>query len=469
MLRKYSILASLTILIPGTTLACSGISSSEFLYQKSGNGTKYVVEESGSDYDIHFPDILLPQVTFNQLRRVPDSLVRSYDSPGDINNDFIMAAVYSRELKNGGWRFDWLTDGQHILWAGKIVQNPPGTPKVDVATFRAYGRFAADKYSLYFDGERTDDNRGEKRVDFATLQPVGGIRDAEDNADVLKDSRNLYYRGRWLSSAQGYSIIGVKSWNQNGPIRPRTTCDTPYNPGPWDTLFRTPTQVFLNGKALPTDPDSFAIVRWMPGTLLIYRDKNGTHRYAFGKNCLDTFDIQKDKVTWITRDASTSGDDCRIETLEGVDPEHFTRLNGNSAQYKDSLYQFTYRSPLDKILVVTKIIDPELQLERGLNQYGQRLYFVGRDDVQTFDTVGALVWLKKTDGTPSDTFARDDRYLYFISNFVGRMARMETRDLDAAYLSKGNRDLVTVEGIYDWVNNRFTPVSELNMAHYRRE
>ncbi|UGS39803.1 hypothetical protein [Pseudocitrobacter corydidari] len=462
MLRKCLYLTSLMMLIPGLAQACSGVSYSAFLYQKSGNGAKYVVGESRDDYNIHFPDILLPQVTFSQLRRVPDAIIHRYDSPKEINHDFIMASVYSGELKNGGWRFDWLTDGQHILWAGKIVQNPPGAPKVDVATFRAYGRFAADKDSLYFDGERTDDNHGEKQVDFASLQSVGGIPDAQDDADVLKDSHNLYYRGRWISSAKGYVILGVKSWNQNGPIRPRTTCDTRYNPGPWDTLFRTPTQVFLNGKALPTDPDSFAIVRWMPGTLLIYRDKNGTHRYAFGKNCLDTFDIQKDKVTWITRDASTSGDDCRIETLEGVDPEHFTRLNGNSAQYKDSLYQFKYRSPLDKTLVVTKIIDPELQLERGLNQYGRRVYFVGLDEVQTFDTVGALVWLKNPDGTPSDTFARDERYLYFISDSMGRMARMETRDLDAAYLSKGNHDLVTVEGNYDWLNNHFTPVSELD-------
>lgn len=90
----------------------------------------------------------------------------------------------------------------------KIVQNPPGTPKVDVATFRAWGRFAADKDSLYFDGERTDDNRDEKQVDMDSLQQVGG---SGDSADVLKDRHNIYFQGHWLGSAQGYSILGVKS------------------------------------------------------------------------------------------------------------------------------------------------------------------------------------------------------------------------------------------------------------------
>ncbi len=31
-----------------------------------------------------------------------------------------------------------------------------------------------------------------------------------DSADVLKDRRNLYFQGRWLGSAQGYSILDIK-------------------------------------------------------------------------------------------------------------------------------------------------------------------------------------------------------------------------------------------------------------------
>ncbi|ECY4092480.1 hypothetical protein AU780_23615, partial [Salmonella enterica subsp. enterica serovar Hadar] len=95
---------------------------------------------------------------------------------------------------------------------------------------RAYGRFAADKDSLYFDGERTDDNHGEKRVDIDSLQQVGGNIKLNDSGDVLKDRRNLYFQGRWLASAQGYSILGVKSWEQRNILFSPTSCDTTSNP-----------------------------------------------------------------------------------------------------------------------------------------------------------------------------------------------------------------------------------------------
>ncbi|UQQ18168.1 hypothetical protein MYA98_11070 [Salmonella sp. WGH-01] len=44
-----------------------------------------------------------------------------------------------------------------------------------------------------------------------SLQQVGGNIKLRDSGDVLKDRRNLYFQGRWLASAQGYSIPGVKS------------------------------------------------------------------------------------------------------------------------------------------------------------------------------------------------------------------------------------------------------------------
>ena len=47
-----------------------------------------------------------------------------------------------------------------------------------------------------------------------SLQQVGGRMDSMDSADVLKDRRNLYFQGRWLGSAQGYSILGIKSWTR---------------------------------------------------------------------------------------------------------------------------------------------------------------------------------------------------------------------------------------------------------------
>lgn len=330
-----------------TSLACSGVPTAAFYYQPWGQGTKYSVEDS-DDYGLYFPDIHLPQVKFKQLRRVPNGTDDKYDSPDNINNDFVQVDAGTYIRTNGGWRFDWLTDGRHILWAGKIVQNPPGTPKVDTATFRAWGRFAADKDSLYFDGERTDDNRGEKQVDMDSLQQVGGRVRSGDSADVLKDRRNIYFQGRWLGSAQGYSILGVKSWTRRPILYSPNSCESKSNPGPWDTIWRTQSQVFVNGDAINADPDTFHLVRWMAGSLLIYRDKNGEKRYSFGKDCRSTFDLQRDKVTWLTRDASRRANDCRVATIPDVDPEYFRPLTQNVAQYKDSLYLVKYVSGVEK-------------------------------------------------------------------------------------------------------------------------
>lgn len=154
------------------SIACSGVPSASFYYQPWGQGTKYIVEDSDG-YGLYFPDIHLPQVRFKQLRRVSDGTDDEYDSPDDINNDFVRVDGGAYIRTNGGWRFDWLTDETPYFYGQENSSEPPGTPKVDAATFRAWGRFAADKDSLYFDGERTDDNHGEKQVDMDSLQQVG--------------------------------------------------------------------------------------------------------------------------------------------------------------------------------------------------------------------------------------------------------------------------------------------------------
>lgn len=66
----------------------------------------------------------------------------------------------------------WHSDGRYILYAGEVVQNPPDKPPVDVASFKAWGDFAADKHSLYFEGKRTDNNGGGNRLDIKTLHQV---------------------------------------------------------------------------------------------------------------------------------------------------------------------------------------------------------------------------------------------------------------------------------------------------------
>ncbi|MCV5720108.1 DKNYY family protein, partial [Escherichia coli] len=68
--------------------------------------------------------------------------------------------------------YSYYSDGRAILYAGEIVQNPPGTPPVDISSFQAWGDFAADKHSLYFEGKRTDNNGGGNRLDIKTLHQV---------------------------------------------------------------------------------------------------------------------------------------------------------------------------------------------------------------------------------------------------------------------------------------------------------
>ncbi|MCV5632133.1 DKNYY family protein, partial [Escherichia coli] len=97
--------------------------------------------------------------------------------------------------------------------------------------------------------------------------------------------------------------------------------------GPWDTLARTRTKILINGEQLDADPDTFSVVRWMPGSLLTWRDKNGLQRKVLDKenlawdedltkHCLD-FSLLEKKVFW------RKGPACKQEELPGLDPEQF--------------------------------------------------------------------------------------------------------------------------------------------------
>ncbi|MDU9547846.1 hypothetical protein F8C17_26065, partial [Escherichia coli] len=143
----------------------------------------------------------------------------------------------------------------------------------------------------------------------------------------------------------------------------------------WDTIWRTKSQVFVNGDAINADPDTFHIVRWIAGSLLIYRDKDGEKRYAFGQNCRSTSDLQRDKVTWLTRDASRRANDCRVATIPDVDPEYVRPLTENVAQDKDSLYLVKYVSAVEKTLSVIHLPDPQQELQEGVNIVGDKVYF----------------------------------------------------------------------------------------------
>lgn len=143
--------------------------------------------------------------------------------------------------------YHWITDGHVILWRGKIVSNPPGTPTVDVASFKALGRFAVDKYSLYFDGQRTESNSGASKVDLATLKAI------EDNSSTLVDRHNLYLLERRQASSDDFSVLQSKLWGDIERFRPRNEGATSR-----DLLIRHRQDVFLNGQRIAdVDADTF--------------------------------------------------------------------------------------------------------------------------------------------------------------------------------------------------------------------
>ncbi|EDI2556491.1 hypothetical protein CC969_22315, partial [Salmonella enterica subsp. enterica serovar Ajiobo] len=91
---------------------------------------------------------------------------------------------------------------------------------------------------------------------------------------------------------------------------------------------------------------------------------------------------------------SRRGDDCRIATIPNVDPEYFHPIHYNwtVAQYKDLLYQVKYVSPVDRVLTITRLPDPQVQLKAGANLVGKQIYFIGDGGVQIIDPIGPLVW-----------------------------------------------------------------------------
>ncbi len=88
----------------------------------------------------------------------------------------------------------------------EIVQNPPGTPKVDAATFRAWGVLLPIKTaSILMANARMIIRRKAGRYGFAATGR--GKDEFIDSADVLKDRRNLYFQGHWLVVRKGILFL----------------------------------------------------------------------------------------------------------------------------------------------------------------------------------------------------------------------------------------------------------------------
>ncbi len=411
----------------------------EFHYQQQGDETLYVAQSES-------PEVIfrLTGIDFTHLRRIADlSQPKEVTALSNINTDTSSCSTtFSGVPAICDYQHAWLSDSRQILWAGKKVIG------ADVASFRAYGKFAADKDSLYFDGQRTDDNRGEKQVDMATLA-------ATDVDNMLKDKRNLYYQGRWLGSADGFDILGWKSWSRESreanPLRTR-----------WgvDFIVLTTQQVIVNGVAITADPASFEVIRWLPGSLLIYRDKNGEHHYTIDneeRDCSQNFDIQSRQVTWRRRTATKYGN-CQVETLPGVDPEQFHRINTTMAWSPGWLYQIKPTTAEDKQLSVTALDDPHVTLNERANAGKSHGYFIGRQKMLVVETHGRLATRGKEESDYGYIFSHDDRYIYTFDPgdrlYRYRMTLPASADI---HNDATRKEMDAVKEQYDPVNKTWVP------------
>ncbi|TLI96879.1 DKNYY domain-containing protein [Escherichia sp. E4385] len=295
--------------------------------------------------------------------------------------------------------FHWVTDGHVMLWRGNRVINPPGTPVIDIASFRAYDRFAVDKNSIYFDGKRVASNNG---VDLATLKMNSGR-----NSTTLTDKNTLYLKGIPQGSASGMTLLGEKSWDRSPEFDRHYKRDNSS-----DILIRFANKIYLNGDPINADADSFQLIRWYPDSLLIYRDKRGMKRLSFGRGAgrlpkvdCATFMLNEDNVQW--SNTYNRSNDCVKETLPGVDPEQFHLLTERIAQYQDRLYVVKMSFFGEEDLEIIKLDTPDLQIDSRLSageKHGYFIHLYKPGSVQVFETFGKMHVDKK--------LGWDDRYVY---------------------------------------------------------
>ena len=317
----------------------------DFYYRQQEKGTVYVVEQKGEKDEILSE---LPDINFSRLWRIAN-LANKQDSRllSDFNPDKFDCD------DEGDCEHAWLTDGRSVLWSGKVLKNPPGKPIVDAASFQAFGAFAADKRSIYFDGQHTDDNSGDKQVDMSTLEET-------DIWNLLRDKNSLWHKGHWLGSADGFQILRHDSSLQ--------------------FVVQTNSQVIVNGKPLPADRKTFQIKRWMPGERLVYRDKSGEPDYELedtSYRCAP-FNIGLNNVSWLKYEATPAGSECIYETLAGVDPEYFYLFVRNTDLYKNQIYKVTINALGEGELVNLKPEDLSDSLEAG-GSWGLTNTFISTD------------------------------------------------------------------------------------------
>ncbi|EAQ2364738.1 hypothetical protein PTA77_004232 [Salmonella enterica] len=430
--RNLFCLFSLSLLLP-PAWGCRLSESPHNVYQRQGSGVVYLQPEEEHN-------LSLPEVNFKRLRRLPNSLINPA-TQDEWDREPPLTDLTTDHVHTGAQaifpHFSYYSDGRVILYGGKIMRNPPGTPSVDVASFRAFGKIGVDKNSLYYEGKRTDDNGGENRVNLQSLRKVEFSSQWKPDLMglTLRDDRFLYVEGHRLSDPGSFTVLAQKPWDQRGKF------SATFNPcvavpfDPWDTLARTRTKIMLNGELLDADPDTFSVVRWMPGSLLTWRDKNGLHRYVLNQNNLDwdmqiekhcdAFNLQEKRVLW------RKGPGCKFAEIPGLDPEQFHPLSNAVAQYQDRLYVIRKTEFGENQLDVVTLDNPNLVIDKRFNAGRHHGYlltktrsdFKEEDGLQVFESAGPLILMDyhvpgETEAHLGDSphykkwYARDDRYVY---------------------------------------------------------
>ncbi|ENK6895116.1 hypothetical protein JRC42_22815 [Escherichia albertii] len=401
------------------------------VYQQQGKGVVYLrpYEET---------NLFLSGVNYKRLRRLPNLLIdpKTLDEWDEIPPLTDLTTDYLYEGAQAWFpHYAYHSDGRYILYAGKVVQNPPDKPLVDVASFKAWGDFAADKNSLYFEGKRADSNGGENSLDIKTLHQVKFPHPWKPDflGLILRDAKFLYVDGHRLADPDSFRMLAQKSWDQRGKF------STEFNPcvavpfGPWDTLARTQTKIMINGEQLNADPETFTVVRWMPGSLLSWRDKSGLHRKVLNQGNLDkdmakncaTFGVQEHDVSW------RKGPKCQQEILPGLDPEQFHPLSKTVAQYQDKLYVIKKTEFGENKLDIVTLDNPNLMIDKRFNAGRTHGYLLTKlpvdgeeeDSLQVFESSGPLILLDyrvpgEREAHLGDSphykkwYAHDDRYVY---------------------------------------------------------
>ncbi len=401
------------------------------VYQQQGKGVVYLrpYEET---------NLFLSGVNYKRLRRLPNLLIdpKTLDEWDEIPPLTDLTTDYLYEGAQAWFpHYAYHSDGRYILYAGKVVQNPPDKPLVDVASFKAWGDFAADKNSLYFRGKRADSNGGENSLDIKTLHQVKFPHPWKPDflGLILRDAKFLYVDGHRLADPDSFRVLAQKSWDQRGKF------STAFNPcvavpfGPWDTLARTQTKIMINGEQLNADPETFTVVRWMPGSLLSWRDKSGLHRKVLNQGNLDkdmakncaTFGVQEHDVSW------RKGPKCQQEILPGLDPEQFHPLSKTVAQYQDKLYVIKKTEFGENKLDIVTLDNPNLVIDKRFNAGRTHGYLLTKlqidgeeeDSLQVFESSGPLILLDyrvpgEREAHLGDSphykkwYAHDDRYVY---------------------------------------------------------